>query len=71
MTNWAFETWPRIVAGAVVLAAAFGMAHILGRIVTGMDGVADAATVAIFVLVLGGYLIIGHMHNRNPEQVEK
>ncbi|NNE71907.1 MAG: hypothetical protein HKN29_16300 [Rhodothermales bacterium] len=67
MTNWAFDTWPRIIAGAILLSSAFGLAHLLGRIVTGMEGVANAETAAIFVLVLGGYLIIGAMHYRNPE----
>lgn len=66
MTNWAFETWPRIIIGALILSAAFALAHALGRVVTGQDGAIDYATGAAFVLVFGGYLIIAAMHRRNP-----
>ena len=66
MTNWAFETWPRIVGGALLLSSLFGIVHILGRVVTGQPGLASAATLAIMVLVFGGYVIVGgHLH-RNP-----
>lgn len=66
MTNWAFETWPRILAGAAVLGSAFGVTHVLGRIVTGMPSLGDASTLAIAGLVAGGYVIIGAIHQRNP-----
>jgi membrane protease YdiL (CAAX protease family) len=66
VTDWAFETWPRIIVGALTLSTAFAVAHALGRVVTGMDRAIDYATVAAFVLVFGGYLIIALMHRRNP-----
>ncbi|MBO6574241.1 MAG: hypothetical protein JJ896_02400 [Rhodothermales bacterium] len=66
MTNWAFENWGRIVAGATLLAGLFGLMHMMGRLVIGMPTLADGSTLALSGLVLGGYLIIGGWLNRNP-----
>ena len=71
MSDYAFETWTRIVAGAVVLASGFGLIHILGRMVTGQDGTADAATAAISLLVFGSYLAVGGIFRRNRGQASE
>lgn len=66
MTDWAFETWPRIIVGALILSTAFAVAHALGRVVTGMDRAVNGATMAAFAMVFGGYVIVAAMHRRNP-----
>ncbi|MFT4603446.1 MAG: hypothetical protein ACI9W4_000160 [Rhodothermales bacterium] len=66
MTDWAFETWPRIIVGALVLSTAFAVVHALGRVATGLDRAIDGATIAAFVMVFGGYLGVAALHRRNP-----
>jgi len=66
MTDWAFQTWPRILAGAFVLATGFALIHVMAGVVTGYPAAADWATATIFVLFLVGYLIIGAFNHRNP-----
>lgn len=66
MTNWAFESWSRIFAGAALLSVLYGIVHVLGRVVTGLPGLVNASTLAIAAFVFVGYLAVGAYLHWNP-----
>lgn len=66
MDDLLFTSWPRIVAGATVLAALFGLAEVLGGVAVTGDLAVGRSTVGLAGVAFWGYLLIGFWIHRNP-----